>query len=245
MPLLAKFSFTGKVEVFDMNGDPVRDFPRPAPAGMTAEKVIDRYLTVCGGTKAIGNLKDVRITSRANLQGMPVALTQWYARPDQYASEMKSGSMVLERTVHSGGRAVSRSPMGVKELADTDLNDVKQNAYPFPEMKYAEFHHVLKLQGMQDVYGRACYRVLVEPENATTFIEYYDAETGFKLRRVDQRRGEEGTEAVTTDYGDYRPVDGVLFPFQVKQDVGIQVEFTVLEIKVNKGVDAAVFSTDK
>lgn len=241
---LKRFATNGNVEIYNSDGELERNMPKAAPAGMTAQLVIDAYVKACGGEKALAGLKDVRITSTSTLQGMPISLVQWYGRPDRYASEMKSGTMVLERTVHNGGRARITSPMGSKELADQQLNDVSQNAMPFPELKYAEWKHDVKLGGIVDVNGRACYRLLVVPQNATTFTEFYDTETGFKLRRVETRVSEEGSTTVTTDYGDYRPVNGVFFPYSVKQNVGIEIALTVTEVLVNKGVDAKVFELD-
>ena len=206
--------------------------------------MIDKYISVCGGAKAIANLKDVTIVSSGAVQGMPVTLTQWYSKPGRYASEMKSGAMMMERMVCNGERAKNTSMMGSKELVDQELNDVKQNATPFPELKYTEYRHGLALGGLTDIDGKPCVRLIVTPENATSFTEYYDAATGFKVRRVENRRSEEGTMSITTDYTDYRAVSGVFFPYSIKQNVGIEIAFTVTAVVVNKGVDAAVFEME-
>ena len=48
--------------------------------------------------------------------------------------------------------------------------------------------------------------------------------------------------SLTTLYSDYRLVDGVLFPFKLKQSAGPQsFDIVVSSVEVNKGIDDSVF----
>ena len=49
-----------------------------------------------------------------------------------------------------------------------------------------------------------------------------------------------------TYYSDFRSVDGIFFPFKIKQKLGQQnMEFDVTSIKVNSGIDDSEFKLDK
>ena len=50
---------------------------------------------------------------------------------------------------------------------------------------------------------------------------------------------------VTSNFGDYREVDGVKFPFALKQQVGPQnVDLKVVSVELNSGVSDELFKID-
>lgn len=238
---LAVISFDQQVLYLDNNGDRWKEAAEPAPPGVTAESVIEAYLTACGGRGAISAIKDLSITMEGSMMGQPVTMTQHYGFPNKYASETRSGYTVMEKTVFDGARGKSTGPMGEKELVDLDLEYILQNAYPFPEMHYADFHHKLVLGGIVETLGKKTYKITGLTENGGIFYEYYDTQTGFKVRRVEPRVTEQGHLTTITTLKDYRPEGGVQFPRLVEQNVGIDLVFTVTEIKVNKGSPAGAF----
>ena len=151
----------------------------------------------------------------------------------------------MEKTVFDGTRGKSNGPMGEKELVDQDLEYMTQNAYPFPELHYADFHHELLLNGIAEVEGKKTYKITGHPENGGVFYEYYDVETGLKVRRVEPKEtAEQGRVTTITTFKDYRPEGGVQFPRLVEQNMGIDLLFTVTDIAVNKGVPAGAFTVE-
>ena len=242
---LAPLSFDRGVGVYDMNGDPWKEKATPLPAGgITAQQVIDNYLAACGGRPAIAGIRDLRIDMTANMQGTAVTMTQWYATPNKYASEMRNGSMLLQRSAFDGIRGFSDGPMGPHELVDLELEEIQQNAIPFAEMKYADFHNKLLLNSTVDLDGREAYKITAMTESGGIFYEYYDTQTGFKLRRVEPKNTEMGNITVTTNFKDYRPEGGIQFAHLVEQNMGMELVFTVNSVAVNKGVPASVFTVE-
>ena len=56
----------------------------------------------------------------------------------------------------------------------------------------------------------------------------------------------QGTFTRETEYSDYRNVDGVMYPFKLKQSIGQQVlDFSVSSIKVNTGLKDDKFEIKK
>src|SRR5690606_9917140 len=89
---LGPLSGNGQVLFFDANGDIVRIDPTegatPAPAGMTAQDVLDAYIKAIGGKDAVNKVNDVRKVYSTSVQGMAATLTEYNKTPNKYATEM-------------------------------------------------------------------------------------------------------------------------------------------------------------
>jgi zinc protease len=78
------------------------------------------------------------------------------------------------------------------------------------------------------------YKVQINKGADKKDIEFYDVLTGLKIRS-ESKQG-------TAEYADYKAVDGILFPFSLKQTMGPQsFNLTVTEIKVNSGLKDDLF----
>ncbi|MBL7963413.1 MAG: insulinase family protein [Flavobacteriales bacterium] len=239
---LVQFSAQGGVAFFDANGEPFREAFEKAPEGLTSEAVLEAYFKACGGRKAIEGIRDLRIEMSASIMGQQIDMTQLFAQPHKYSMEMRSGPITVQKVAYDGQRGFSQGAEGKRELEAEELEDMAQNAYPFPEMHYqSKYHHKVFLNGIVDVDGTKAYKLTISTENGNVAYEYYDVTTGLKLRRVEPKYTPEGNMTITTKYADYKPVGGVLFPHMVTQHMGMDLEFVVKEIAVNKGLPATAF----
>lgn len=239
---LVPLSATNAVVYYDANGDLYRETFEMPPAGMTAQTVLDNYVKAIGGADKLAKVKSLTKVYEAEMGGMTVALTEQYAAPRKYAMSMTSGPMVMQKIVYDGTRGKKTGMDGEDDLVDLELEDAKQSAVPFPEVAYSELDYGAFLNGVVEVDGRKCNRLLVKKAAGGAFTEYYDAESGLKVRRTEMQAGEKGTMQVTTDFKDYKEVSGILFPHTIEQNVGVPMHFTAKTIEVNKTIDAAVFA---
>ena len=71
--------------------------------------------------------------------------------------------------------------------------------------------------------------------------EFYDINTGFKIRTVQALPG--GATTLVTDYSDYKEVNGVKFQHSITINgvAPFPIKNTVVSIDVNKGIDDGVF----
>ena len=203
--------------------------------GRTAEQIIDRYLDAIGGREAINAIHDMRMESITDLAGQPVVLTQWYGLNGKYKSVMKaSGATVLEEIL-DGTRAVRKDPTAAdEELFDIDLLDLQMNAHPVQEMYVNKHAERVILAGSTKFGERLMYKVVLMTNAGTSVSDYYDAETGLKVRRVDLKYMYGRSLKVVTDYQDYQATGGVLFPRTLVQTGGpignMTLKVTVIEI---------------
>jgi hypothetical protein len=89
--------------------------------------------------------------------------------------------------------------------------------------------------GLKTVDGKAVYQVqLTEPSGNKT-VQSYDKATGL-LIKVDS------PTAGAQVFDEYKAVDGILFPHKMRVNMqGMDVEFTMKEIKVNGEIDKSIF----
>ncbi len=238
---LAPLSFSRSVVYYDINGDQYREHVEKAPEGMKAADVLQSYINAIGGEPALSKVRTLSKEYDAPLGSMTVTLSEKYAASSKYAMSLTNGTNVLQDVVFDGVRGKRTSEEGPVELVDEELNDARQSANMFPELSYSELDLLGKLKGIAEVNGRQCYRVFVERANGTSFTEYYDVESGLKLRRVEPQITPEGNFQVITDFSDYKAVDGILFPHTIDQNAGRKFHFVARKILVNKPIGDAVF----
>ena len=239
---LAPLSYSRTVVYYDANGDIYRETAELPPAGMKAQDVLDAYVKAIGGTTALTKVRSLHKEYTATVNGMEVSLTEQYRTPDKYAMSLTNGGTILQRVVYDGVRGVKTGVEGTNELLDEDLENTRQSAPMFPEMQYAALDNKVVLNGVVTIDGRKSYRLAVERSSGGRFTEYYDVETGLKTRRSETQPTEEGNLSVTTDFSDYREVQGVKFPHRIHQNAGMDLHFTAKRIEVDPTIPVSVFT---
>ena len=93
-----------------------------------------------------------------------------------------------------------------------------------------------KLTGIESMDGKDVY-VLVDGKTT----RYYDVATGLKV--AESQTIEQGTQKMTqtTSYSDYRKVKDIKVPYKMTMNVGIDIDLTVTDVKINEGVTDADF----
>jgi outer membrane lipoprotein-sorting protein len=86
------------------------------------------------------------------------------------------------------------------------------------------------------------YVVDFSPQKDISSKVYFDTETGFPVRVDDILHRADGDFAVQTFLDDYRPVDGVYFPFRIRHvEKGNVFTVRVTQIKDNPPIDDSLF----
>jgi hypothetical protein len=99
-----------------------------------------------------------------------------------------------------------------------------------------------RVLGTAQVGSHNTYVVGFTPEKKVSSKVYFDQETGFAVRSDDVFHREDGDYAVENDLDDYRPIDGVYYPFRIRHvERGNVFTIRVTQIKNNVPVDATLF----
>jgi zinc protease len=145
--------------------------------------------------------------------------------------------MVFAKQVYNAGKGVSSSPMSgeTKAIEGDELGGMKESAMIFPEMYYAQLGYTSVLLGIEEQKDqKQYYKIQVNKGGDRKDTDYYDVNTGLKIRS----EGKQGT----TEYSDYKAVDGVMFPFGMTQNMGPQtINFVVSAVKLNSKLKDDLF----
>jgi hypothetical protein len=95
---------------------------------------------------------------------------------------------------------------------------------------------------MEAVDGRPSYRLKVIYPSGMIETEFYEVLSGLKIRKISHMDTREQSIETMVELGDYRAVNGVKFPFSLKQHVGDQmIDIKVESITVDGPPNPALF----
>lgn len=225
---LTGFSKDGKVNYYDVDGNLIDKTKKmkAAPAGLTAQQVVEKYLEAIGGRKKLAKINDITISMSTSMQGMSISIKSINKAPNKMFVEVGSGGMVFSKQIFDGTKAMVTSPMGNQELSGPELEEMKNQALMNVELDYAIHGITLELLGIEPIDGKETYAVQLTYPKGNKETEYYDIASGLKVRKV----GAQGP----TDLKDYRDVKGILFPFVIQQEMqGQSMKMNVESIELN------------
>ena len=233
---MKQFSPAGEVEEYDFFGEPVK--ASPIPEGLTAQTVIDNYITARGGKENIEKVKDITSSATATIQGMTLNIKAFKKAPGKICVETYMGPNLLSKQVCDGVAAKMSSPQGEQKLEGEMLEQMKYEAILFPELEYQKEGYSLELLGAEDVDGEQTFKVKVTNPAGKAQTIFFSKNTGLIVKEVSSTP--QGNSIALTH--EYTEVNGVKFPKKVSQSMGPQmVEITVDKIEVNKGIEDTKF----
>jgi hypothetical protein len=210
-----------------------------ADALPTGEAILDKYIEVTGGKAAYE--KKVTEVSTGVLEftgkGVKAHITSYQAAPNKSYTvveidgigkmeEGTDGSLVWERSALKGPRLKSGEERAVSLRGASIQHDVR----------WRDFFQKVECTGVEPIDGHICYRVVLTPKDGQTETRYYDKKS-YLLVRTNLILKNEMVEIPTEmSVSDYRSVDGVLMPFQLKQKV-LGQEFTITHESIQNNVD--------
>lgn len=241
---LKQFAADGKVNLYDIYGNPVKDVKATIPAGVTAETVISDYVNAIGGLQKIKEIKDLQSAMTMKTPGPTFDMKMLQKGGTKIAIDMAMNGQVISHRVFDGEKGFESGMGGARDLEGEELEDVKEQASFCKEASYQTGGYKLTLKGIEAIDGKNAYILEVERPDGKKTTEYYDMTTSLKVRDMTTQPGMDGQPtSITTDYGDYKAVNGVLFPHSITVSglFPVPMKGTVTEIKANAGVDDAAF----
>jgi len=223
---------------FDKYGKPTEKpvAKKTVPAGVTTKTVMDSYIKAIGGEKAAKAVKSIYTKSNATFQGAPVVLTSKVTSDNKQAVELTvMGNSMMKQVVNEKG--AYRVGNGQREdVTGPEVAELKASAVPFEELTIANSKDAA-VTGIEPINGSDAYGV---KKGDTTY--YYDVKSGFKVAESREQEVAPGQKApIFTYYSDYKEVKGIKVPHKVVMNVGVELDLTVSEVKINEGVTPADF----
>lgn len=218
-------------------------------AAQTVDEIIAKNIAAKGGLARIQGVKSVRMTGRMTIgPGIEAPMVLEMKRPGSHRMDITVQGMVGTQAF-DGAKGWMLMPFAgskvPQEMTADDLKLAEEQAdMDGPLVDYKKKGHSVELLGKEKIEGADAYKLKITFKNGTVRTTYIDAEHFLEVKD-EARRTIRGTEMdLETIYGDYKEVDGMMFPFSVDQGVKgapQRQKITVDKIELNVPLDDARF----
>jgi outer membrane lipoprotein-sorting protein len=221
-----------------------------AVQAQTADEIINKHLQARGGKDKIKAVQAERMTGKMVMgQGMEAPVVMELARPNKMRMEFTIQGMTGVQAFDGKGGWSVMPFMGKTEPEAMSAEDIRQ-AEDQADMDgllvdYKEKGHQVEYVGKEDVEGTPAHKLKVTKKNGDVVNVYIDAESYMDIKESGKVkvRGQE-IEGQTT-FGDFKTVDGLVFPFSIEQKpqgAPAGMVITISKVEVNPTMDASRFA---
>jgi zinc protease len=215
----------------------------PLPKG---EAILDKYIEATGGKAAYEKKRTEISTAVMEFvgKGVKAKMTAYHAVPNKSYSvaeiegignieEGTDGTVVWERSVLKGPRVKS----GEERALSLRAADIRHDT------RWRDYFTKVETTGVEPIDGHVCYRLVLTPKEGQPETRYYDKKSNLLVRTNMIMKTEMGEIPAESSVSDYRTIDGVLVPFQLKQKVlGQEFTVTMQSLKTNVDIPAERFA---
>jgi zinc protease len=215
-----------------------------AADSLSAYRIIQKYIEVIGGKEKLSKIEDRITQMKGNVQKVDVDMTIYQKQPDKFKQVIHAGE--VEQTIlFSDDKGFLKINDQVKEILGLELAKLKNESTLNLLLNLDTNAIHLTYLGIDTVLGKPAYKILLK-NSSLNWIHYYDVSSGFKIMDVKPVTAVQRTYLQETYYSDFRLIDGIHFPFKIKQKLGQQeMEFEVTSIKLNTGLEDSEFRLDE
>lgn len=216
----------------------------------TADDLVARNLQARGGLEKIKAIQTFRSAGKSESDGFKADVRTESKRPDRLRQLFTFQGMT-ETAAYDGRIGWKLSPFQGKkdaeQMGEDDVRTLMEDAdFDGPLVDAAAKGNKIDFMGKQPVDGDDAFVLRVTRKNGDIDTYYLDPDT-YLTFRVDRKTFIRGSvNENTTEYGSYKPVNGVLYPFSIQFGPTAHPESrqkVILErIEVNVPLEDSLFS---
>lgn len=248
---LTEFDADQKISYYDIYGNDYVEALKPAPEGVTAETVMNKYIEAKYGVakgkaldKKLKKIKDITVRMDASIQGQSINVTRYQKAPNKFANAITMGTMVIQKQTFNGTTGKSSGMQGNEDITGDDLEDLKLSSVMFLDAKYTDHGITYELLGVEPINGEDAYKMVQTKPNGETETEWFNVASGLKVKSMSVQENDKMPEPITvvTELSDYKEVNGIMFAHKTKQVFGPQtLDMTVTAVEINTKLGDEVF----
>lgn len=225
LPALEKLPY--KINYFDRFGNPTsKPEQKKVDASVTVKSVMDKYIAAIGGEK-VKSVKTVAANYEAIVQGMKLSIETINTSDAKSFTLFSMMGQPMQSSVFNGKTGYTLQSGLKKDLTEEEIANFKYDGLPFPELVLAEKPGI-KIGGIENFNGKEAYVVIDGKKKL-----YYAIDNGLKLGLTEEMdvQGQKMLQSVS--YGDYQEVEGIKVPATMNMNLGMEMEFKLVEMKFN------------
>ena len=201
------------------------------------EAVLDKYVEVTGGKAAYSKIHSqiVSGTTEFKTMGLKGKMTAYMAEPDKHYTEIELAGIGKIQEGSNGDVAWGMSAMQgprVKE-GDEKAEALLQGKFN-SELNWRDIYKSAETVGVEDVNGKACYKVLVTPKVGTPITKWFEKDSGLLMKMAMTSTTPMGEIQSESVYSDYRKEGDVSVAHKVLTKVAtMELSMTVESVQTN------------
>ena len=204
------------------------DYDSVLPDGVDATSIINAYFDAIGGKDKAEAIQSKKEIASASMQGMTLEIESKKTNAQQSFLAVKMMGNVMQKQVINKTEGYMEA-QGQRMPMDSDaLAKALPDSAVFAELILDPSQ--ISLAGIIDVNGTKAYELKVSDSKSY----FYSVESSLKIKISETQEMQGNTITQETMIGDYKAVDGILFPHTVTQSFGPQkIDFITSSIELN------------
>jgi len=211
----------------------------------SGEQILDDYLKATGGKKVRKKLTNRVTVASLNLeaQGIQLNMTIHSAPPNRNYTVVESEFTGKIEKGSDGNVVWEISDMMGPQVKDgQERADFLREAHFDRFADWREIYSGTECAGIESVEDHAAYKVLMKPKSGKEQAMYFDTKSNLLVKHEFVIENAMGSIPVTSYISDYRKVDGVLMPFEIRAVVmGQERLLTTVSIEHNVDLPSGQF----
>ena len=235
---VAPFGKPLKVLYYDQYGTATErpDYSSQLPEGVTTASILENYFNAIGGLDELKSITSKSEISHATMQGMQLEVIVKKTNQQQSYLAISMMGNVMQKQVVNKDKGYSEAQGQHTDLSGTELEEALKDSQIFAEIGLDPSS---VKASVADVDGVAAYELAI----SATKSFFYDQKTFLKIKISETQEVQGNAITQETLIGDYKAVDGILFPHKTTQSFGPQsIDFITQSIELNGTIDASEFN---
>jgi outer membrane lipoprotein-sorting protein len=225
-----------------------------AASAQTADEIVDKTIAALGGRAALAKLTSrattgtiVVTTPGGDISGTIEVMNQ---APNKVRtlinldlSALGAGAVTVDQRFDGTSGYSLDSMRGNSAITGGQLDNMRNAIFPSPLLDYKDRGTKVTLVGKDKVGDRDAFALSITPASGSVVRLFVDAQTYLPAKTIiNTDVPEVGPVEQSTEFSDFREVDGVQVPFKLRSSSAVQ-SFTVTVTKVehNVKIDPALF----
>src|SRR5579863_4100228 len=219
----------------------------------TADELIAKNIQAKGGIEKIKAIKTIRMTGKFDGgDGFTAVMGQENQRPNLVRETFSLQGMTAVQAYDGAAGWQTQPFQGHKDpdlMGEDDLRDLLLDAdFDGPLVDYKEKGNTVEFLGHDVVDGDDALRMKVTQKNGDIIYYYLDPDTFLEIRKEIQQFVRGSVRESVMEFGSYKPVAGVMYPFAISQgskaNPAAQTT-TIRKIEVNVNINPADFAVPR
>jgi outer membrane lipoprotein-sorting protein len=215
----------------------------------SVDDIIAKNLKARGGLDKLKGVHTLRMSGKMMVgPGIEAPFTMEFKRPKRMRFEITVQGMQIVQAL-DGDNGWTIQPMTGKKdperMAPDEMKEAQDQAdFDGPLVDYKSKGHKVELVGKQKIEGTDAYKIKVTKKNGDIENLFLDADALLEIKSEGKRKIRDNEVEFESATGDYKAVDGMMFPFSVefgaKGGQG-KAKLTITKIEVNPKIEDTRF----